>query len=120
MTREHQLETICAVCVKANSGIYVRHGNLCDPYEYGVYATHRMCDTRPIRLADVLLALESKHREDYAIVSNGFFLTWRSDNRFGQDGDWKGANTEARWNFRKDDLSEQSDECIAFLAELLK
>ncbi len=121
MTRDQQLELIRRKCIEGKPEIVDQHSIDCDMDESGGFVRrHRGCVVRAIRLSDLLFALESNHREDYAIISNGFFLTWRTDNRFGQDGDWKLASTEAHWNLRKDDLTEQSDECVAFLADLLK
>lgn len=56
-------------------------------------------------LSDVLLAIESGPcNEDNATLDG-----WRKTLH----------HTVVNWNLRKDDLTEQSDECISFLAELL-
>jgi hypothetical protein len=62
---------------------------------------------RPIRLADVLVAIDKrKSYGEYAtIASNGWF-------HFDAERSW--------WNLRKNDLTEQSEECILFLYDLLK
>lgn len=53
-----------------------------------------------IRLADVLLAINESKKRPY-----GYDVL---------------MEIVAYWNLRKDDLSEQSVECVAFLAGLLK
>jgi hypothetical protein len=64
---------------------------------------------RPIRLADMLLAIGNPFVEVHA---NGGIVTQTN---------WPGHKLQqAVWNLRKDDLTEQSDECIEFLADLLK
>lgn len=69
---------------------------------------------RPIRLADVLLAINSSTPTDtaYAITESGGFL---------QIGDsssiWE--RLDFHWNLLKDDLTLQSPETISFIAELL-
>jgi hypothetical protein len=71
----------------------------------------RWC-SRPIRLADVLLAIEEKDNDvrDVKIYLHQAFhevgIIW--------------GNIEACWNLRKDDLTEQSEETINFIAGLLK
>ncbi|MCB1392884.1 hypothetical protein [Nitrobacter sp.] len=102
MTRQEQLDLIRAACIEANpSDTTLRDKNswqgLQIKREYG----------RPVRLADVLLALEQSGDPQYAVNTTGEFMRW---------GD---TPTGIRWNLRKDDLAEQSDECVAFLAELL-
>lgn len=71
---------------------------------------------RPIRLADVLLAIQDK------IVKQ-----WEKDNaRLDTLGNWQpyleemGLKTIKKWNLLKDDLTLQSKETIDFLCELLK
>lgn len=63
---------------------------------------------RPIRLADVLLAMQMENVP-------GFYI-----NRFGKfeaKGDYENG---AAWNCYKDDLSLQSEECLTFIYNLLK
>ena len=63
---------------------------------------------RPIRLADVLLALETKSKQDPL-------------NEYQSLHDRHGVTATLRlWNLRKDNLTEQSDGCLEFLAQLLK
>ncbi|HEY1757932.1 MAG TPA: hypothetical protein VGG72_21360 [Bryobacteraceae bacterium] len=64
---------------------------------------------RPIRLADVLLAAIGK---GLAVNTIGVFM---SDEEGIMPHTFRAA-----WNLRKDDLNEQSEETINFLAELLQ
>lgn len=81
------------------------------------------CLGRPVRLADVLLAIEEKYQRRIA-NSIAFDITLQRDANEGDEykSMLKTALIEIlmRWNLRTDDLTAQSDECIAFLAELLK
>lgn len=71
---------------------------------------------RPIRLADVLLAIHAKAPE------NKTRITLESDGQFIQRLD-NGSFTEpwarSNWNLKDDNLEHQSEECINFIAELL-
>lgn len=63
----------------------------------------------PIRLADVLLAIKSSSKCDtyweYEAIKD---VVWG-----------KSMHGEHPWNLRRDNLEEQSDECLQFLAGLL-
>jgi hypothetical protein len=86
-----KLELIRQACIKAN------------PIGSGGFKY------RPIRLADVLLAIDGTTQGQLiAIRPNGDM--YRSDIQ----------NTKWHWNLRNDDLSQQSNECIEFLYDLLK
>jgi hypothetical protein len=122
MTRQEQLELIRQKCIEANPDKLAEHDhkklpcqevctNRVDIYHdwneregggctYGV-------QLGPIRLADVLLAIGGRNVKSYYSVH--------------KDGHWCISNFRdlCWWNLRKDDLTEQSDECIAFLADLL-
>lgn len=67
---------------------------------------------RPIRLADVLLALNRKSNTSgyWAVDTTGAWLDMRKSVR----------HIMSEWNLRKDSLDEQSEETISFLYELLK
>jgi hypothetical protein len=79
-------------------------------------------------LADVLLAIEAKKKEGgitnlsnwYAVNTIGLFL----ENKIKEITALKYAHPMISmlysWNLRKDDLNEQSEETIGFLADLLK
>lgn len=64
---------------------------------------------RPIRLADVLLAMND-HAPLACSHSGGFLKGGR---------EWKYREPVVRWNLRADDLEQQSDECIEFIHSLL-
>jgi hypothetical protein len=96
MNRHEQLDLIRAACIDANpSDTTLRDKNswqgLQIKREYG----------RPIRLAD---ALEAARRVGHTSTE-----------------DWLGVVTGVvtRYDLRKDDITEQSDECVAYLAQLL-
>jgi hypothetical protein len=116
MTRDQQLADIRAACIKANPSIL----------ELEEMSGLRI--ERPIRLADVLLAIE---------LSVGSNITYYSADTRGciygtieldpvQLNNFPGVDHFIKhipgptWNLRKDDLTEQSDECVAFLAQLLE
>ena len=72
---------------------------------------------RPIRLADVLLAIfegkvYEKINEVPLILDSGLFGTSTVGHAIKTSG--------YSWNLRKDDLNEQSEETINFLAKLLQ
>lgn len=58
-----------------------------------------------IHLADVLLAINSQSKVFVEIDMRGRFVV--------------NEDSTELWNLRKDDLTEQSDKCIKFLADLL-
>lgn len=102
MNREEYLALIRQKCVEAN------------PELDTVYDL-----PRPIRLADVLCALRPL-QGSLAIDKDGLFVI----PTIPQLGGWVPATTinaaHPFWNIYRDDLTEQSDECIAFLYSLLK
>lgn len=63
---------------------------------------------RPIRLADVLNALNRDGK--FERRSGGLVLVWF----------YRSRNSSFVWNLRTDSLTEQSDECVEFLANLLR
>jgi hypothetical protein len=100
-----KLQFIREKCIAANPEIRVDDHCFCG----------RTFD-RPIRLADVLLAI-GKHLEiAYACDEAGWF--WK-DNDEG-DGDWNLIGSSGRWNLRADDLEKQREETINFLYKLLQ
>lgn len=76
---------------------------------------------RPVRLADVLLAIGEKAEGpvDYAIDAYGRFRKRENDGLFNWVKIPDGL-TIVVWNLRLDDVSLQSEPTKAFLAELLK
>lgn len=70
---------------------------------------------RPIRLADVLLAIRAAMK-DFGVDSRGAFLEG-DGTRIGKNGNGYGYFPE--WNLRNDDL-EKNPQVWDFLAEILK
>lgn len=102
MTDAEKIEAIRAKCVEAG---------VPDPYRVG-QITDGFCTAkiwRPIRLADVLLALQSKFDENEYIRKFRPFLGPIDDERF----------VDRLWNLRRDSLDDQSTKCLSFLHSLL-
>lgn len=78
---------------------------------------------RPIRLADVLLAIENTRDKNlkkwYAVSTSGLFLENKVEKITPRIYAHPMISTLRSWNLRKDSLEEQSEETITFLAELL-
>jgi hypothetical protein len=96
MTRDQQIADIRAACIKAN------------PQSWDCGAPCHCSDGRlTVRLADVLLAIGSREGKFLLGGRLAIFYTPNGKELFS-------------WRTHLDDLTEQSDECISFLAELLK
>lgn len=102
---------------EGGSGVYVSHPSLksktafFEKFDYSIagfkkYILKEILG-RPIRLADVLLAIKA----DVYIDSDGFFLIMLDDNDVRKVG--------AKWNLQKNNLDDQSPETIKFLLDLL-
>lgn len=105
-TREEQIALVRQKCIEANSDFLVGPCLGCARKGKAHLLALRP-DQRPIRLADVLLALDGlRKNEPYSKTQRNFEAVTL--------GYTKG------WNLRKDDLIEQSDETIEFIATLLK
>jgi hypothetical protein len=96
MTRQEQIDLIRAACIEANP----TDTTLRDQNSWQGLQIKRK-GGRPVRLADVL---EAARKVGY-----------------GSTEDWLGVITGVvtRYDLRKDDLTKQSDECVAFVAQLL-
>lgn len=108
MTTQQQIDFIRQKCIEANPEI--NSGQFLQEWSIEEINTNpRVAVVRPIRLADVLLAIGKKTTHDfgYYCCDNGVIAQ-------------TGSGAKANWNLRKDDLTEQSDECIIFLADLLQ
>jgi hypothetical protein len=92
--RDQNTETIRAACIKANPEKNWKWQASLDP--------------EPFSLADVLLAIPKRAIDRLEASANYFYI--REVGRGGSEG----------WNLRQDDLTLQSDECVAFLANLLQ
>jgi len=106
-TRDEKLAAIKTVCIKANPEIVFQHSPKCCCGCKGKDTSYR----RPIRLADVLLALQGKCRNGLVIDDAGHFL---------KDVPYDGYSpTGFCWNLRADSLDAQNDDSINFLHSLL-
>jgi hypothetical protein len=136
----HKLDTIRRKCIEANPeivelrfGCKLRHdsgdmytvvrkerGDWIKTLELGDddSVMLKFCEIlgRPIRLADVLLAMRVEHSE-YSVSSAGYFEEWSLNQP--PDVFHLTANSSARWNLVEDDLTKQSEQTIDFLYELL-
>lgn len=91
MNRDQHIALVWRKCIEANADEK-------DRYEIG---------PRAVRLADVLLAIQKARGGMWARHSGVFEVDqWVKD-------------LLPMYDLRKDDLTEQSDECVAFLAKLL-
>ncbi len=93
MTHQEQIESIRAACIKVNPEIQP---------PFFTHPSHG----RPIRLADVLLAIDT-HVQFAFYFQNGDFIRYHDDKRL------------AHYDLRADDLTLQSPETITFLSEIL-
>lgn len=93
----NKLETIREKCVAANL----------DEFEFGI--------PRPIRLADVLLAIG-----DIGLASMNIAAPNIDYGKASFIWEPFSSGKHFIWNLREDDLSKQSEETIDFLYELLK
>lgn len=89
-------------------------GSISEAEEKNIDQTDFPCSKnlfRPIRLADVLLAI-GKTGKSCAIDDTGSFC----------ESDFGGfvPNYTKQWNLRKDSLEEQSKNCISFIHELIQ
>jgi|ERR1700735_2616515 len=71
---------------------------------------------RPIRLADVLLAI-GPDNQPITVDANGIITSFKANPK-----DWESPifDKQVDWNLRADDLEKQSPETIEFLYDLLK
>jgi len=131
MTKQQKSEVIRAACVKANPeivelkfGCAYRVKNKPSPLPYvvngeAILQTIKNLDLqiigRPVRLADVLLAINEKKKDWYAFDCAGYLLI----REFGTSA-FELAGEPSPWNLRSDDLTLQSDDTINFLYELVK
>jgi len=105
MTRQEALNKIREACVKANPEIVV--------YDCGSPCHCHTRNEREIRLADVLLAIDGENElNPISVTSEGQFFQYDPE---------EGAIQLSRkyWTLRKDSLTDQSDECLEFLASII-
>src|SRR4029077_17503177 len=99
--RTEKIVLIRQKCIKAN------------PDRVGAYESDDGfvgAENAPVRLADVLLAIKRNVKEGRDKTEYLFDIV---SELWGKRKAWG-------WNLHKDDLTEQSAECITFLADLLK
>jgi len=112
------LDLIRQKCIEANPEIDERRQVPCPEGMIGCATFHYEIKTRPIRLADVLLAMNKlEHDGSYIISAAGIFAHFKAE---GARIDKALRILECSWNLRKDDLNEQPKETINFLAGLLR
>ena len=106
MTRDHQVELIQKKCVEANPYLLEsKHGGEIDVHDPRAKETQL---SRPLRLSDVLAAHKKKW-ESKPQTSENKVQTAREVLAIVQ-----------KWDLRKDNIIEQSDEGVALIADLLK
>lgn len=143
MTRQKNIETIRKACIAANPEIGSTVVKCICGHQFNCHAKHNVsaadierrrsslyseskCShciclewhedfVRPIHLADVLLAIENQKEVTVLIDSLGCFMTVMP----GEQPVFVSA-LKAQWNLRKDTLTDQSDETLEFIANLLK
>ena len=108
MTRDDKIAAIRAACIKANPEIETRFS--------GKRGVLNSTISAPVRLADVLFSLPgySPGNRIIGVDHEGTFVEWGNKSAFEY------VKNIPQWNLLKDDLQEQSDECVDFLYELLK
>lgn len=103
----NNIDLIRQKCVEANPEIEI--------WEEG----DNVPDVRPIRLADVLLAIGKIDRlnvdvpQVVFVSARGYFSMLTVQHTID-------VNYGKQWNLQKDSLEEQDEETLAFLADLLK
>jgi hypothetical protein len=108
-----KIKFITEKCIAANPEIR-KHYAMCPGCGSGICKQLMYCPieiSRPVRLADVLLAMEEKRGidEDYMLSPSGNMFAMHTPN----------GSCIFNWNLRADRLEDQSEETIDFLANLL-
>lgn len=142
MTRQENIEKIRAACIAANPEIAEREKrshlkgvldairvtsqpiyghtdpNSVEDCWLEIFENEELLFGRPIRLADVLLAIEAnwKVAGEYAIDCDGSFMQHFDAKGFTEEH-WR-CRKES-WGLRADDLTQQSDETLAFITSLV-
>lgn len=115
MTHTERLGAVRQKCIEANPTIVRWGGFDLAKMALGGVPESAPDEVRPIRLADVLLAIGKAmtRGNSYFVDADGGFHEW-----FAPQGRLD-LRTVGRWNLRADDLSQQSEETIDFIASLL-
>jgi len=111
------LQTIREACIKANPEIRdfeygIEH---CEKHKIGYKLGQLKCEDciarcRPIRLADVLFAMNPN------ILVDGLGVFWE----FIDGREYRCKQHTTKWNLKDDNLEQQSEETLTFISELLK
>ena len=109
MNRDEQLAVIRQKCIEANSD---KNWNEERQDGFGYWKAYPL----PIRLADVLLAVGKKKKA--VCVDSGGYIGVAQPPPFPDQG-VVFVFCDFKYDLHKDDLTEQSDECLTFLAQLL-
>lgn len=114
----HELPPVCdPIVMKTDNGRYVVSSK-----QYGVVGDYAEKDFeiigRPIRVADVLVALKG--------YGHYISIGWSIREGYGcwyvyedETGGFVAKAEQMAWNLREDDLERQSEECLDFIASLL-
>ena len=104
---ETKLKLIREACIKANPPTH----KVSDGTKYTVGKSIVDYDKIPIRLADVLVALDQKYPGQFAVVT---------ETEKGMVVKKEFMEILRFWEWKDNNLENQSEECINFLYELLK
>lgn len=104
-SREEKLKVIRVAAISANPEIGKQETNL--RISRGRIQNIEGWQSRQIKIADILLVLQEKSGWYFTGVAKGMMI-FESGARYYY------------YNLRADDLTQQSEECISFLYELLK
>jgi hypothetical protein len=107
--RNEQIDAIRKACIAAIPEIETTEPIPCPDGMPGCAAYHSRRVARPIRLADVLLAMIASAHYPRLGTSGSALVFFAEDN----------GTVLAIWNLFKDDLTAQSDETIAFIHSLI-
>lgn len=110
MSRAQNIEKIGKACIAANPQLLEATRITDDAWGVKLLATKE--NPRAFRLADVLLAMEKHFQFDggFAEMSAKCELTEKITHANGR------VIHQPYWDFSKDDITEQSDECLEFIA----
>jgi hypothetical protein len=119
-------EQLKKVIQKANPEIKgIAQCEFCDGNGFDI--NHQICEqcegagdyaySRPIRLADVLLAIRANRKEFY-VRADGLFCEWFKF-ASGEAGHNEIKSTYIEWNLKDDNLDNQTDGTKQFLIDLL-
>lgn len=115
MRNNKDYDIVREACIKANPDVDYCERRCYADIEYNRKVCKDPHHRRPMRLADVLLAMSLKDKKfilsdsSVAMDYKGYFFDPISEESYG-----------VQWNLPGDDLSKQSPETLKFLADLLR